>query len=156
MEAKITPIEQYRQENHNTNIHAPSVDNTAIYENTCSIMAHWEAMTGLGYTPYTVNMCVEWQKRGCEPGLIMGAIESTARAKRPSWAYLEAIINAQIKKGVYTAAEFEQNNRRWAEKRLMDAQKYTQREYTAANSIVMSPDLLRELKDSMSQEAGSR
>lgn len=45
-------------------------------------------------------------EKGVEPEMLGEIIYRTARAPRPSWAYLSAIVRRSMQRGLYTCADF--------------------------------------------------
>lgn len=117
------------------------------------------------------QMCAEWALPAVLPWmtrefdqllrqwpaeLLQEAISRTARAPRPSWAYLSAILQNWAAAGVHNSLTLEiydtqrnaglRKNATGAMSRRVSAQCYTQREYTDAEWDAMGDNLIEEAK----------
>ena len=80
---------------------------------------------------------VGFLNEGMSPAVIMLALDETAGAPRPSWAYCRAILAGCLRDGAKTAEDYRARNDRWAGRRrtrqeatINPALDYSQRTYT--------------------------
>lgn len=75
--------------------------------------------------------CMGFMDARMAPAVILLALDETAAAPRPSWAYCRAILNACAREGVRTAEDYRARNARWSGRRATynPATDYSQREY---------------------------
>lgn len=73
----------------------------------------------LGRRPAAIieDEIAEMMAKGVEPCVIMMALDETAAAPRPSWAYCRAILRACIREGATTAQGWRDRQDRWAGRR---------------------------------------
>lgn len=104
-------------------------------------------------------MCEEWMMQfrpgiargvlrylaeGFDPALIRAVIDETSLAPSPSWAYFSAIMRRAEAERAYTLSDFGLFSRH-SPKRV-GAHNYTQREYTEADLLAISDDLIAEAR----------
>jgi len=78
---------------------------------------------GFRYLPYMPEQFREWLLKGFDAALLFYAIEKTARAPRPSFAYLDYLINKWGKEGTKTkkAVLIEEERRKGMIERYKDS-----------------------------------
>ena len=83
--------------------------------------------------------------QGYDPALIRAVIGETSKAPSPSWAYFAAIMRRAEAQRAYTLADFDLY-RSGRSGKTVSAQQYTQREYTEADLLAVSDDLIAEAR----------
>ena len=81
--------------------------------------------------------CMGFMDARMAPAVILLALDETAAAPRPSWAYCRAILSACAREGIRTAEDYRARNARWSGRRAESgrgnsynpATDYSQREY---------------------------
>ena len=91
--------------------------------------------------PYMARSFARWLLDGHEPAMIAEAIRRTAQAPRPTYAYLAAVMRNAAAAHQYTLAAFSQPYTR-----TVSAQRYQQRQYTEADLLAVSDDLIEEAR----------
>lgn len=89
--------------------------------------------------PYMVREFVRWLDDGFQPEMITEAIRRTARAYRPSFSYLSAIMRNAAAANQYTLASFTTQK---IFRPQVSAQMYGQRQYTEEELLSVSDDLI--------------
>ena len=96
---------------------------------------------GLRQLPYMAEEMTKYLLSGFAPEMIREAIARTARAPRPSFAYLAAIMRNAAAAGQYDFASFAAPR-----KKKVSAQDYNQRSYTEEELLAVSDDLIEEAR----------
>lgn len=117
-----------------------SVDNSVIHAEKLATYFCYEC--GFAQLPYMARQFVRWLQDGCEYAMIKQAIDTTARAPRPSFAYLDTVVRNFRAHGIHCLPVSEKPYRS-AEKRV-SAQMYTQREYTEEQLAAAECNLIAE------------
>lgn len=111
------------------------------------LLEAWLSYIGTDLPPICRLDALDWHKKGVSLDVMLSAVQETARAPRPSWRYLCAIVEACMRDGCYTAADWQ---RRKARERPQYARMKTthsawyegQRQYTDKEYAEMAFDLL--------------
>lgn len=92
-------------------------------------------------TEYTAREIEEALKAGMAPEVVVAAIEATAKAPRPSFAYLRAVLRRWARDGLWTMTElvadqdrYQAQKAKWWEAQRNPSLKYSQRSYTEEES----------------------
>lgn len=94
---------------------------------------------GFRALPYLAEEMTKYLLQGFDPAMIREAIARTARAPRPSFAYLSAIMRNAAAAGQYDYPSFAAAYH--ARHQSTSAQAYKQREYTEEELLAVSEDL---------------
>lgn len=95
---------------------------------------------GFRALPYLAEEMTKYLLQGFDPAMIREAIARTARAPRPSFAYLAAIMRNAAAAGQYDYPSFAAAYHAWHQS--SSSQAYKQREYTEEDLLSVSEDLI--------------
>jgi hypothetical protein len=117
-----------------------SINNLAV-----TLTMEYTAECGFRPLPWMVREFFKLLSEGFEPDMLSEVIARTARAPKPSWAYLAAVIrNARAAQAFGLTAFLATQPA--ARSRSVSAQQYEQRNYTEEELLAVSEDLIAEAR----------
>lgn len=120
----------------------PENNDQAITDQAVHLAEEFSFQCGFRMLPYMVKEMERYLLDGFQPDMITEAIARTARAPRPSFAYLAAIMRNAKAAGHYDYASYSKSHRL----RCSPSQIYEQRHYTAEEWASFGTDILSECK----------
>ena len=127
-------------------------NNQQLVSQSMDLARYMCAEWSVSFRPGFARGLLKFLARGFDPALIRAVIDETATAPCPSWAYFNAIMRRAEASGAYSLAAFTLfssqagSGKRACSGKTVSAQQYTQREYTEADLLAVSDDLIAEAR----------
>jgi hypothetical protein len=134
--------------------HQDSPDNQQLVNQAMELARYLCSECLMSFRPGFARGMLRYLARGFESDLLRAVIGVTAKAPYPSWAYFASIMARAEQDRAYCLRDFDLYRVR---SRRLSAQQYTQREYTEADLLAVSDDLIseaRRLRDKPDEGAG--